>query len=116
MTTGRSYCGISGSPKRMEYTVLDDVVDLSARLMAKAPALGILCDEETQRRTAGEIVFKRPDPIKVKGKASPVAILEPQLWPPSVSIGVALERKIALRGTITSSMVPSSQRATFLEQ
>ena len=40
MTTGRSYCGISGSPKRMEYTVQGDVVYLSAWLMAKSPALG----------------------------------------------------------------------------
>ena len=40
MTTGRSYCGISGSPKRMEYTVQGDEVYLSAWLMAKSPALG----------------------------------------------------------------------------
>mmetsp|Transcript_9152 Transcript_9152/g.25564 ORF Transcript_9152/g.25564 Transcript_9152/m.25564 type:complete len:1056 (-) Transcript_9152:265-3432(-) len=94
VTTGRSYCGICGSQKRMEYTVLGDMVNLSARLMANAPALGILCDEETQRRTAGEIVHKRLDPIKVKGKANPVAIFEPQLRAASVSIGVTLERKI----------------------
>ena len=38
--------------KRMEYTVLADVVHLFARLMVE-PADGFLCDEEPQRRTAG---------------------------------------------------------------
>ena len=35
--------------------------------MAKALAPGILCDEATQRRTAGELVFQRLDPIKIEG-------------------------------------------------
>ena len=58
--------------KRMEYMALCDVVNLSARLMVKALVSVILCEEETQRCTAGETVFKRLDPLKVKGKASPV--------------------------------------------
>ena len=33
----------------MEYTVLGDAVNLAARLMANAPANGILVDEETRQ-------------------------------------------------------------------
>ena len=32
----------------------------------------VLCDEEPQRRTDGEIVFQRFDPVKIKGKVNSV--------------------------------------------
>ena len=32
--------------------------------MAKVPALGIVCAEETQRLAAGKFVFKRLDPFR----------------------------------------------------
>ena len=32
----------------------------------------VLCDEELQRRTVGEIVFQRLDPFKIKGKVNSV--------------------------------------------
>ena len=38
----------------MEYTVLGDAVNLSARLMANAPANGILVDEETRWLAPGQ--------------------------------------------------------------
>ena len=85
MTTGRSYCGISGSPKRMEYTVQGDVVYLSAWLMAKSP--------RSARSAQGQ------------GQGQPSGNFEPQPRPPSVSIGVTLKQRSALRGTVTSSTV-----------
>jgi len=78
VTTGRCYCGVCGSAKRMEYTVLGDCVNLSARLMSNATELGILCDEETSRYSTGEILFKELPRIKVKGKANPIPIFKPQ--------------------------------------
>merc|ERR1719181_541212 len=58
VTSGRSYCGVCGSDKRMEYTVLGDCVNLSARLMSNAPALGVYADEETSKHSTGEVIFK----------------------------------------------------------
>ena len=43
---------------------MGDVVLLSAGLMAKVPALGIVCAEEMQRLAAGKFVFKRLDPFR----------------------------------------------------
>jgi class 3 adenylate cyclase len=40
VTTGLVFCGIVGSKDRHEYTVMGDAVNLSARLMGKAPAAG----------------------------------------------------------------------------
>eukprot|EP00971_Amphidinium_carterae_P038267 752071-Amphidinium_carterae.1 len=40
-------CGVIGNSVRREYRVLGDVVNLSARLMAKANTGEVLVDEET---------------------------------------------------------------------
>ncbi|CAE7590394.1 ADCY10 [Symbiodinium sp. CCMP2456] len=90
VTTGRSYCGVCGSAKRMEYTVLGDCVNLSARLMANAPPLGVLTDEETSRHSTGEIDFKPLAPIKVKGKTNPISIFQPTLREAAMAVGAAL--------------------------
>eukprot|EP00929_Paragymnodinium_shiwhaense_P030351 TRINITY_DN17226_c0_g1_i1.p1 TRINITY_DN17226_c0_g1~~TRINITY_DN17226_c0_g1_i1.p1 ORF type:complete len:1125 (-),score=222.15 TRINITY_DN17226_c0_g1_i1:106-3480(-) len=54
VTTGRNYCGVVGSAKRMEYTVLGDTVNLSARLMANAKANSMLIDKETAVQCTGD--------------------------------------------------------------
>jgi len=94
VTTGRSYCGVCGSAKRMEYTVLGDCVNLSARLMANAQPLGILCDEETSKRTSGEISYKALAPIHVKGKANAISIFKPMLKESAEPVGLTVERKL----------------------
>lgn len=51
----------------MEYTVLGDAVNLAARLMANAPANGILIDESTKRH--GSHVVKDASCVCVCGRA-----------------------------------------------
>mmetsp|Transcript_52533 Transcript_52533/g.94242 ORF Transcript_52533/g.94242 Transcript_52533/m.94242 type:complete len:1050 (-) Transcript_52533:209-3358(-) len=94
VTTGRNYCGVCGSAKRMEYTVLGDSVNLSARLMTNAPPLGVLTDEETSKHSTGELVFKPLAPIKVKGKVNAIPIFKPLTREANSVIGLNLERKI----------------------
>lgn len=77
VTTGRSYCGVCGSARRMEYTVLGDCVNLAARLMSNAPANSILCDDATRRRSTTEIIYNALAPIKVKGKEKMIDIFQP---------------------------------------
>merc|ERR550514_2620006 len=74
VTTGRNYCGVVGSASRMEYTVLGDTVNLSARLMANASPLGVLCCENTSKLASRDVSFVELDPIKVKGKTAHIPI------------------------------------------
>lgn len=94
VTSGQALCGLIGSSgTRREYTVLGDVVNLSARLMQKAmssakekaaavggPPQGlILCDRDT-RSTADKdprLEFEELPTITVKGKQQAVEIFHP---------------------------------------
>jgi class 3 adenylate cyclase len=78
VTTGMAFCGLVGSSTRREYSVLGDVVNLSARLMAAAKN-GVLCDETTFKsaRSVKWLNFKTLDPIKVKGKTQLIPVFIP---------------------------------------
>ncbi|CAE7826770.1 ADCY10 [Symbiodinium sp. CCMP2592] len=95
VTTGRSYCGVCGSARRMEYTVLGDCVNLSARLMSNAPANGILCDDITRKRSTTEVIFNALAPIKVKGKAANIPVFQPVKKEYSSDIGLNKTGKIS---------------------
>jgi len=92
VTTGRSYCGVVGSAKRMEYTVLGDCINMAKNLMKEAQAHGILCDDETSKRTTGEITYKALSPIDLKGRL--VGVFQPQPKRAVAHIGLTPEHKI----------------------
>jgi len=94
VTTGRAYCGCCGSAQRMEYTVLGDVVNLSARLMANAPKDDILTDETTKIASAREVQFSVLAPIRVKGKSNPISIYQPRPKDQPQYIGLGPHGKI----------------------
>eukprot|EP00933_Yihiella_yeosuensis_P001502 TRINITY_DN10247_c0_g1_i1.p1 TRINITY_DN10247_c0_g1~~TRINITY_DN10247_c0_g1_i1.p1 ORF type:complete len:1054 (+),score=233.58 TRINITY_DN10247_c0_g1_i1:70-3231(+) len=96
VTTGRSYCGVCGSARRMEYTVLGDSVNLSARLMSHAQPNGILTDEVTKSRATTEIIFNALAPIHVKGKSAVIQIFQPMKKDASLKMGLTIERKMRL--------------------
>ncbi|MEW5957938.1 MAG: AAA family ATPase [Chloroflexota bacterium] len=76
VTTGRVFCGSIGNDLRREYTMNGDVVNLAARLM-QAATNDILCDAVTYQAAWASLAFEPLPPIKVKGKAEPVAIYRP---------------------------------------
>ncbi|KNC50537.1 uncharacterized protein AMSG_00699 [Thecamonas trahens ATCC 50062] len=79
ITTGKAFCGVVGSDARREYTVIGDVVNTAARLMASAKG-GVIVDEATRTGVLAHIpnmTFMRRPPLKLKGKAEPVTVYSP---------------------------------------
>lgn len=78
LATGRVYCGEVGSDRRREYSMFGDTVNLAARLMKAAEAHGgLLCDGATRQAAGDALEFEGLEPIRVKGKADPVAVFRP---------------------------------------
>lgn len=76
ITSGRVFCGIIGNKSRCEYTMIGDVVNLSARLMQKAQG-GVLCDQATSLGANRRMAFEPLPAVSLKGKAEPVPIYRP---------------------------------------
>ncbi|MCB0172011.1 MAG: tetratricopeptide repeat protein [Anaerolineae bacterium] len=77
ITSSRIFSGPVGSTTRREYTVMGDAVNLAARLMSQAGPSGILCDEDTRRKTQQRIAFDTLSPVKLKGKSGLIPIFRP---------------------------------------
>ena len=81
VTSGQAYCGEIGGSKRREYTIIGDVVNLSARLMQSAitteAAAPIRCDIETYRASHDRVEYECLGTIEVKGKSQPVEVYCP---------------------------------------
>ena len=71
VNTGHVFAGEVGAPWRRVYTVMGDVVNLSARLMAKAGPGELVASALTLQRSATPFETTRLEPFLVKGKRLP---------------------------------------------
>ena len=76
INTGEVMAGLVGPAERCDYTVMGDTTNTAARLMAAAPADGVLVGEETYRATRRLVRYRELPPIAARGKERPVPAWE----------------------------------------
>jgi adenylate cyclase len=78
LNTGKVISGNIGSKEQMNYTVIGDAVNLSARLCSFAKAGQIIISQNVYEllNKNPAFAFKELDPIQVKGKSQPIQVYE----------------------------------------
>jgi adenylate cyclase len=72
INTGYCTVGNFGSPDRMDYTIIGNMVNMTARLQSHAEVDNILMGHETYSLVKETIATEERVPIKVKGFAEPI--------------------------------------------
>ncbi|TYQ25415.1 hypothetical protein PseudUWO311_15465 [Pseudanabaena sp. UWO311] len=76
INTGEVIAGCLGSERRMDYTVLGDVVNVAARLESRAIAKQILISKETFTAVQDKISCRSVGELSLKGKADKLSAFE----------------------------------------
>lgn len=74
ISTGIVTAGNIGSPKRIDYTVIGDAVNVSSRLCSNAEAAQVLISESTAAEVHGVFDLRELQPMQLKGKSAPLDV------------------------------------------
>ena len=73
INTGYCTVGNFGSEDRMDYTIIGNMVNMTARLQSRSEIDGILLGHETYSLVKDVVATEEQEPIKVKGFAEPIS-------------------------------------------
>ena len=76
MNTGHVVAGNVGSPKRMDYTVIGDSVNIASRLESSAEPNQILIGEETHRQVKNKFKTRKVGTKTLRGKSESIVVYE----------------------------------------
>ncbi len=78
INTGPMVVGNMGTPKKMDYTIMGNAVNLASRLegVNKQYGTGILISEETYKAGGGNFTVRKLDRVRVVGINTPVRLYE----------------------------------------
>ncbi len=76
INTGEAIVGNIGSTKRMDFTIIGDMVNVAARLLEAGKALGIdtLVSQATYQQVEGQFQFTPLAPVVLRGRQEPTPI------------------------------------------
>jgi adenylate cyclase len=76
VSCGEMVAGSVGTPNRMEYTVIGDVVNVAARIQALNKELGtdVLVSSEVFERVKDRVKARAMPPTSVQGKSAPLQV------------------------------------------
>jgi adenylate cyclase len=76
IATGTAIAGYVGSPRRMEFTAIGDIVNVARRLCGQAAPGKILACEKTVEKLGDNLAVRPLGPTLLKGKEKPVSVHE----------------------------------------